>query len=128
MANSSESDRNRGSLAYGVVIFLSAFLLFEIQLILGKFFLPWFGGTPATWTTCMCFFQTLLLAGYTYAHLLTNTTPRKQAIFHSVLLLASLLSLCATAIAFRVPLLPDLSWRPQGSSSPAGHLVVLLSV
>jgi len=128
MANSSESDRNRGSLAYGVVIFLSAFLLFEIQLILGKFFLPWFGGTPATWTTCMCFFQTLLLAGYTYAHLLTSTSPRKQAIFHSVLLLMSLFSLCATAIAFRVPLLPDLSWRPQGSSSPAGHLVVLLSV
>ena len=53
---------------YRFTIFLGAFLLFAVQLVLGKYFLPWFGGTPAMWTTCMFFFQTLLLAGYAYAH------------------------------------------------------------
>ena len=42
--------------------FSGCVLLFSIQLLLGKFFLPWFGGTPAMWTTCMFFFQMLLLA------------------------------------------------------------------
>lgn len=54
-------------LRYGSTIFLSAFLLFEVQLILAKRILPWFGGAPAVWTTCMLFFQ-LLLGGYAYAH------------------------------------------------------------
>src|ERR1700688_4797949 len=76
---------------YWVSIFLSAFLLFSVQLLLGKYFLPWFGGTPAMWTTCMFFFQTLLLAGYAYAHALANWfTPRTQGYLHSVLLLTSL--------------------------------------
>ncbi len=44
---------------YWVSIFLGAFLLFSVQLLLGKYFLPWFGGTPAMWTTCMFFFQTM---------------------------------------------------------------------
>lgn len=128
MANPFRADPNRGSLAYGIVIFLSAFLLFEVQLILGKFFLPWFGGTPATWTTCMCFFQTLLLAGYAYAHRIANISARKQALLHFALLVASLITLIATAVAWGVPLLPDVSWRPQGIASPAGHLILLLSV
>jgi len=64
---------------YWVSIFLGAFLLFSVQLLLGKYFLPWFGGTPAMWTTCMFFFQTVLLAGYAYAHALTRWfTPRTQ--------------------------------------------------
>ena len=64
---------------YWISIFLGAFLLFSMQLLLGKYFLPWFGGTPAMWTTCMFFFQTLLLAGYAYAHALVNWfTPRTR--------------------------------------------------
>ena len=58
---------------FGTVIFLSAFLLFQAQLIVAKHLLPWFGGTPAVWTTCQMFFQVLLLGGYTYAHLLTRS-------------------------------------------------------
>src|SRR5438045_7879137 len=57
---------------YAATIFLSAFLLFQVQLIIGKYFLPWFGGTPAMWTTCMFFFQTVLVVGYLYAHLLAH--------------------------------------------------------
>ena len=45
---------------FAVSIFLSAFLLFQIQPMIGKFILPWFGGTPAVWSTTMLFFQVLL--------------------------------------------------------------------
>jgi len=55
---------------YGLTIFLSAFLLFQIQPMIARFILPWFGGTAAVWTTCMMFFQTTLLLGYLYAHIL----------------------------------------------------------
>src|SRR6266404_8528759 len=83
---------------YWVSIFLGAFLLFSVQLLLGKYFLPWFGGTPAMWTTCMFFFQTVLLAGYAYAHALTRWfTPRTQGYLHSVLLLTALAMLAFMA-------------------------------
>ena len=57
---------------HSVTIFIGAFLLFQVQLILAKGILPWFGGTPSVWTTCMLVFQCLLLAGYAYSHLLVN--------------------------------------------------------
>ena len=57
---------------YALTIFLSAFLLFQVQPLIGKFILPWFGGSPAVWTTCMLFFQVVLLVGYSYAHLITG--------------------------------------------------------
>ena len=45
------------SLLYAVTIFLSAFLLFEVQPMIGKIILPWFGGSAAVWSTCLLFFQ-----------------------------------------------------------------------
>src|SRR5882762_3830673 len=72
---------------YWVSIFLGAFLLFAVQLLLGRYFLPWFGGTPAMWTTCMFFFQTLLLAGYLYSHAVTSLlSPRTQRQVHAMAL------------------------------------------
>ena len=72
-------------------IFLGAFLLFQLEPMLAKAILPWFGGSPAVWTTCMLFFQVLLLAGYIYSHLIsTRLTPRAQAFVHIFLLLTSL--------------------------------------
>src|SRR5262245_42984878 len=67
--------------------FLSAFLLFEVQLIVNKHILPWFGGSAAVWTTSMLVFQLLLLAGYIYSHLLSArlSIPR-QFMVHGVLL------------------------------------------
>ena len=53
---------------YAVTIFLSAFLLFQVQPLIAKVILPWFGGSAAVWTICMLFFQVLLLAGYVYSH------------------------------------------------------------
>ena len=84
---------------WGWTIFLGAFLLFQVQPILGRFLLPWFGGGTGVWTVCLLFFQTALLGGYLYAHLLTRRLPPwGQAAIHAVLLGLSFLFL---------PLAPD---------------------
>src|ERR1700719_3730435 len=77
-------ESSRGLLViYCLTIFLSAFLLFQVQPLVGKFVLPWFGGSPAVWTTCMLVFQVLLFGGYAYAHLTTRWLgPRAQAGLH----------------------------------------------
>ena len=75
---------------HAATIFLSSFLLFMVQPLIARLILPWFGGTAAVWTTCMLFFQTVLLAGYAYAHA-TNArlAPRTQALLHTILLVVA---------------------------------------
>ena len=53
---------------FAITLFVSAFLLFLVQPMIGKMILPKLGGTPQVWNTCMVFFQTVLLAGYFYTH------------------------------------------------------------
>ena len=53
---------------YAATIFLSAFLLFQVQPLIAKMILPWFGGSAAVWSAALLFFQLLLLLGYGYAH------------------------------------------------------------
>jgi len=53
---------------YALTIVVSAFLLFQVQPVIAKIILPWFGGSAAVWTVCMLFFQMALLLGYLYAH------------------------------------------------------------
>ena len=79
-------------LLFGATMFLSALLLFWIQLVVAKMLLPRLGGTPAVWNTCMLFFQVLLLAGYSYVLVTTAwISARKQAVLQiSLLLLSSL--------------------------------------
>src|SRR5262249_22659545 len=88
-AEQSESTASKGVLAlvYALTIFTSAFLLFQIQPMISKAILPWFGGTPAVWTICLLFFQSLLFAGYAYAHF-TNAwlRPRQQAFVHTLMI------------------------------------------
>ena len=73
---------------YALTIFLSSFLLFQVQPIIAKTILPWFGGSAAVWNTCMLFFQAALLGGYTYAHLLFDKLPSKrQSLTHIAMLL-----------------------------------------
>jgi hypothetical protein len=117
------------TLHYRFTIFLGAFLLFSVQLLLGKYFLPWFGGTPAMWTTCMFFFQTLLLAGYAYAHGLANWfSLRAQRALHFTLLLASLLLLGFLALMWNSPITPDTSWRAHSGDHPVWSVIALLAV
>jgi hypothetical protein len=106
--------------AYGLVIFSSAFLLFEVQPLIAKLILPWFGGVAAVWAVCLVFFQTVLLLGYLYAHLLTRKFRRRaQGRIHAALLAASLLVL---------PILPRSSWQPSGHEDPALYILWLLTL
>lgn len=104
---------------YAITIFLSSFLLFLVQPLIARLILPWFGGTAAVWTTCMLFFQCVLLAGYAYAHAATaKLSPREQAILHTMLLAAA---------AATLPILPDASWKPEGGGEPISRILLLLA-
>jgi len=104
---------------YGLTIFLSAFLLFQVQPLIGKMILPWFGGSASVWTTCMLFFQMLLLLGYLYSHWVVRfLSPSRQSLLHITLLVASLLLL---------PLSPSDDWRPTGAENPTGRILALLA-
>jgi len=103
---------------YAGTIFLSAFLLFLVQPVVAKQILPWFGGSAAVWTTCMVFFQSILLAGYAYADFTSRLGLRRQAVVHAVLLAVSLALL---------PILPDASWKPAGDAEPIGRILLLLT-
>jgi hypothetical protein len=105
---------------YALTIFTSAFLLFLVQPIIAKQILPWFGGSAAVWTTCLVFFQVLLLAGYAYSDwTIRKLAARKQAVLHIALLVASLASL---------PIIPDAAWKPAGDEDPAWRILGLLTV
>ncbi len=73
-----KEESRRAGIGFAATILTSAFLLFEVQPLLSKFILPWFGGSPAVWTTAMLFFQVMLFAGYAYAHLLTRLFCRRR--------------------------------------------------
>lgn len=98
---------------------LGAFLVFQVQPVISKCVLPWFGGTPAVWTTCMLFFQVLLFAGYLYAHFLRSfLRPAMQGVVHLGLLAAAALAL---------PIEPTDAWKPTGQESPMLHLLWMLT-
>jgi hypothetical protein len=124
-----QPEARRIVLPYAVTIFLSAFLLFQVQLLLAKSILPWFGGAASVWTTCMLFFQTLLLVGYSYAHWLAQR-PRlaTQGRIHLLALGVAAGALMLTGLAWGTPLLPDGSWKPRPDSMPVWHIFILLSV
>ncbi|KRR19962.1 hypothetical protein [Bradyrhizobium retamae] len=73
-------------LLYGLTLFVSALLLFSIQPMFAKMVLPKLGGAPAVWSVAMVFFQTVLLAGYAYAHFLNRLLrPGRAAMVHLLL-------------------------------------------
>jgi hypothetical protein len=97
---------------------LGAFLLFVVQLLLGKRLLPWFGGGSAVWTTCLVFYQLALLVGYGWAHGLAQLAPRRQRDLHIALLAAALALVLWRAFAWPSPITPD--GRPSPSRSAGG--------
>ena len=99
-------------------IFVSAFLLFQVQPVISKKILPWFGGSPAVWTTALLFFQTALLAGYAYAHVLIRYVPlARQPLVHMTLLVLALLTL---------PITPSDWWKPDDGALPELRIMALL--
>jgi hypothetical protein len=105
-------------LPFALTIFTGAFLLFQVQPLIGKYILPWFGGGPGVWTTCLLFFQVVLLGGYAYAHATSRwLAPRRQAVLHLVLLLV--------AVAL-LPITPSDSWKAHLAGNPTFHILLLL--
>lgn len=101
-------------------VFVSAFLLFQIQPLIAKYILPWFGGTAGVWSVALSFFQIVLLAGYAYAHVLnTRAKPLVQAIVHCAVL---------GGAALLLPIIPPESLKPTGAEDPMLHILLLLLV
>ena len=115
---------------FALSIFLSAFLLFQIQPMIGKFLLPWFGGTPAVWSTAMLFFQALLTGGYAYAYwLIGRIRADRQGKVHASLLGAASLFVLALGLFWPSPITPSAAWKPDISAeTPIPQLFLLLTV
>ena len=107
-------------LLYAFTIVVSAFLLFQVQPLIAKIILPWFGGSAAVWTVCLLFFQVVLLLGYAYAHAVVRyLKPRAQTVLHAVLLAASLAVL---------PIYPSQALKPAGTADPTWGILSLLGI
>jgi hypothetical protein len=103
-----------------ITVFLSSFLLFQIEPLIGKYILPWFGGAPQVWTACMLFFQLALLAGYAYTHFLVKVLVIKwQVIVHISMLIVTLLWL---------PVTPPEFLKPDHVEQPVMHVLLVLLV
>jgi spermidine synthase len=113
-------------LFFALSIFLSSFLLFQIQPMIGKFILPWFGGTPAVWSTAMLFFQILLTGGYAYAYWLVKRS--KQGWIHIILLGMTLTLLTALGLGWPSPITPSADMRPTAVNSPVFSIFLILTV
>lgn len=88
--------------------------------MIAKFILPWYGGSSAVWTTCLLFFQTGLLIGYGYSHLIVKWfTIKSQVKIHMVLLILSLIS---------IPVLPKEWMKPDGTENPVLGILLLLTL
>lgn len=104
---------------FALTVFLSAFLLFQIQPMVAKMILPWFGGASSVWSTCLVFFQAELLLGYLYVHWLHETlAPRRQTLVHIALLLLSLAAL---------PVAADPSWKDSAQAQPVASVLGVLT-
>lgn len=106
------------TILFAVTTFIGAFLLFQVQPLLGKYILPWFGGGPGVWTTCMVFFQVMLLMGYLYAYgMIRFLAPRGQMLLH--------LAVLVFAVGM-LPIVPSTRWIPTDSSAPIVRILGLL--
>ena len=105
-------------LIYALAVLVGAFLLFQVEPVIGKIILPWYGGSAAVWTACLVFFQVALLAGYLYAHaLIRYLKPRAQAALHVGLLALSALTLAVY---------PSASLKPYSAGDPTWSILLLL--
>lgn len=116
----SAASRGPGVVLFATTIFVSAFLLFQVQPLIGRFVLPWFGGAAGVWTTALLFFQVTLLIGYLYAHLVVDRLPlRRQVTLHAVLV-----GLAAATL----PIIPGETLKPDGAGDPTIGILVLLAL
>lgn len=108
---------------FTITIFVSAFLLFLVQPLVGKLILPKLGGTPQVWNTCMVFFQSALLLGYAYTHSVsTRLKLRQQLMFHGAILVIPIVMLFLFPIYSTVH-----AWNPPAGSNPIPQTLLLLA-
>src|SRR5688572_23833403 len=105
---------------FGGTLFLSAALLFLVEPAFAKMVLPYLGGSPAVWNTCVVFFQAAMLAGYAYAHILSRHLPLRAQVAIHLMLVAVVAAVLPIAI-------PD-GWTPSVDRSPIPSLLLLLLV
>lgn len=105
--------------AFAFAVFLSAFLLFQVQAVVARWLMPWYGGASSVWTTCLLFFQTMMVLGYGYAHLAGRLPPRRAIVLHGGLLLLAILAL---------PVIPPDWLRPSGGEAPVPLILLTLAV
>jgi hypothetical protein len=112
---------------FALSIFISAFMIFSIQPMIARYILPWFGGTPAVWSTVQMFFQVLLTGGYAYASWLARAGRRREVV-HIVLLGCSVLLMLVLGLIWRSPITPGASLKPGADSFPILEILKLLLV
>lgn len=107
-------------LLFALTMTFSGFLVFQVQPIIAKFILPWFGGSATTWSVCLLFFQVALLFGYGYVHALTvPLKPRTQVILHAALLCVAI---------YMLPITPSDIYKPVNADDPIGRILALLTM
>ena len=125
--------REAGGTAPGLNLFagitlLSAFLLFQTELIVAKYILPWFGGTPAVWNTCMLLYQSVLLLGYLYSHwLCSRMNGERLRRIHARTLVIVLAVFVIAVIAWGSPLTPAQHWKYFLADFPVLHILTVLA-
>ena len=113
-------------IVFAAVAFVNAFLLFQVQLVVGKFILPWFGGVPAVWTTSMMFFQVLLLLGYAWSRLASGEGRRAKLGFSVPVLAALSMGLLVLRyVRGEAPILPPPVYKPRGAGTPVLSIVAM---
>ena len=116
-------------LLYVLSVFLSAFLVFQIQPMIARTILPWFGGTPAVWSSVMLFFQVALTGGYAYAYwLIGRVHARRQGGLHLLVLVGSLALVAGLGFAWPSPVTPSVAWKPAGAEWPIARIVAILTL
>ena len=116
-----------GRVPFALAIFVSAFLLFQVQLLLEKEVLPLFGGASAVWTVSVFVFQLLFLAGYGYSHGLATWLPlRKQITVHGALLALSAIFIAVQAYTYSAPIGSAANWQPRPGADPTWAITQFL--
>jgi hypothetical protein len=114
---------------FSALTLLSAFLLFQTELIFAKYILPWFGGASAAWNTCMLFYQCMLLLGYFYTQRLCSLgNLKRQAEIHLRVLAGVFAATLIAVLCWGSPLTPSGHWKFLLAGAPVLHMVFLLSV
>ncbi len=113
---------------FSITILISSFLLFQVQPLIGKYILPWFGGTSFVWITSLLFFQTILLAGYLYSFMLSRLPLRIQFLLHGILAASSAIIIFFLFTQWHSPITPGVDLKLPETVSPAVQVLAILTI